>query len=306
MSTSSVVTSPSGLLTPQQARLDISPVDYQNLYNNTPFGFSHNLHELEIFQFDAICELAERYATAYGDFFVTGSAAAAGSDFFGSGQVALKPTEAIQRLDEQPIRILLKRAENHDPRFRALADQIIGQLRSMPGGLGNRPIQRMQSSIFITSAAATTPLHFDPEVNFFFQIEGDKTYHVYPPDDVAEPELENFYQKGEISICQVKLEERNPEKEQIYNLKAGHGFHQPQNSPHWVQTQAMRSISYSIVYETDVDQALGRTRAFNGSLRKIGMTPAAPGAKPALDKAKAEAVWPERFARKVIRRLKRG
>jgi hypothetical protein len=290
----------------QDAHLNLDPAVYAANYNRIPFPFTHNLHQLEIFQFDAICDLAARYDTAYADFFIAESAAAPGSAFFDAPQVHLKPKEAIAQLDARPTRILLKRLENHDPQFKALADSLIGELRAMPGGLGDLPIQRMQTSMFISSAAATTPLHFDPEVNFFFQIEGDKNYRVYPPTEVTEPELESFYSKGKVSIGQLDITKLNPAEENFYPLKAGLGFHQPQNAPHWVQTGASRSISYSIVFETTSDRALARTRAFNHYERLLGMKPATPGEHPQVDAVKSEVAGPLGIARKVVDKLRKA
>ena len=273
-------------------------------YNRTPFGFTHNLHQLDIFGFDSILELLDRYTGASNDYYVAGSAAAAGSAFFDAPHIKLTPREAVNRLDERPTRILLKRLENHDDRFRALLDLLIKQIRSIPGGLGTQPILRMQSSLFITSAASTTPLHFDPEVGFFTQIEGGKTYHVYTPDDVSEQDLESFYVRGKVSIGQLDLAQLDPGKERVFNLSAGLGFHQPQNAPHWVETCGTRSISYSLVYETSADRALGRTRAFNFYERKLGIKPSPPGERSHLDGMKAEAIIPDRLARKVIDRIR--
>jgi hypothetical protein len=288
----------------ENAHLDIDPGSYKASYNTTPFGFRHNLHQLEIFQFDSILELLDRYNGASNDYYVAGSAAAAGSAFFDAPHIKLTPREAVKQLDARPTRILLKRLENHDDRFRALTEVLIKQLRSIPSGLGSLPILRMQSSLFITSAASTTPLHFDPEVGFFTQIEGGKTYHVYTPDDVSEEELESFYVRGKVSIGQLDLSQRDPEKETVFNLNAGDGFHQPQNAPHWVETCGTRSISYSLVYETSADRALGRTRAFNYYERKLGLKPTPPGQRSQLDGIKAEAVIPDRLARKVVDRIR--
>ncbi len=288
-------------------QFNMEPKAYSSGYNKVPFQFTHNLHQLDMFQFDAICRLAKRYATASeNDFFVAGSSIAADSSFFAAEHIRLRPSEAIEHLDDKPTRILLKRPENHDPDFRLLLETIVKQLRNFPGGLGGQRIRRVQSSLFITSAAATTALHFDPEVAFFTQIAGDKEYHVYPPTQVPEPELEDFYSRGRVSIGQVSMAALNPAAEQVYKLRAGDGFHQPQNSPHWVQTQATRSISYSLVFETTADKALGLTRAFNHFERKMGMSPAQPGMKPNLDSLKSEVIVPVRFARKVVSKLRNG
>jgi hypothetical protein len=306
-SSTSESASPLETLTAKDARLEIDAAAYSAFYNSTPFGFEHNLNTLDLFQFDEICKLADRYTEAPpNDYFVTGTSPKADAAFFDTEQIVLKPSEAIRRLDEKPTRILLKRPENYDARFRTLMNGLLHQLRALPGGLGDQPIRRIQSSIFITSAAATTALHFDPEVAFFTQIEGDKDYHAYPPDQVTEPELEAFYSRGRVSIGQLDMAKLDPEQDHFFSLKAGTGFHQPQNAPHWVQTRAVRSISYSLVYETALDKQIGLTRAFNHFERMAGLNPAPPTKNPQLDGLKARAIVPVRFGLKVAHKLRHG
>jgi hypothetical protein len=152
----------------------------------------------------------------------------------------------------------------------------------------------------ISSAATTTPIHFDPEIGFFSQIEGEKFYHVYSPASVTEPELERFYIRGAVAIGKVDLSRRDPAYEHVFNLGPSKGFHQPQNAPHWVQTGKSRSISYTLVFETDATRALGRTRAFNHYQRKSGLRPVHPGTHSALDAAKAGVMLAVIPARKLV------
>ena len=62
---------------------------------------------------------------------------------------------------------------------------------------------RLKSSIFISAPQATTPFHFDPEVNFFSQVEGEKIYHLYEPSVLAEDEVEPLYVRATTDIGQV-------------------------------------------------------------------------------------------------------
>jgi hypothetical protein len=204
------------------------------------------------------------------------------------GQCALE--EALKRIDSAAVRVLLKRPENHDARFRHLLDSLFGQVIALRGGLQGERVVRLESAVFVTSARSITPCHFDPEIAFFAQIAGRKNYHVFAPASLSEAELESFYRRGIVSIGQVDLLTRNPKLESFYPLKPGDGHHQPQNSPHWVETAAERSISYSFVFETDASRARNRTRACNYFLRRAGINPAPPGARPAADVAKAAAM----------------
>ncbi|HTB67225.1 MAG TPA: hypothetical protein VK727_13430 [Steroidobacteraceae bacterium] len=196
----------------------------------------------------------------------------------------------MEQLDSGATRILLKRPENHDAGFRQLMNDLFSEVMALRGGLRGERLVRLESAVFITSAASTTPFHFDPEIAFFFQIEGDKSYHVYPPASLREADLEKFYLRGQVSIGQVDLKACDSTLERVFELHAGVGFHQPQNSPHWVQTRASRSVSYSFVYETDATRARGRARACNYYLRKVGMQPFKPGSRPVLDAVKAGAM----------------
>jgi len=263
---------------------------FSTRFDREPFGFEHNLAALDLFKFDSLVALAERYSALDQDYFVAGSAPSPGTEFYTVPTVTHRPHEALEQLDQAPYRVLLKRPENLDLQFRDLLDQLWHQVVQSHAGLLEQKIVRLESAIFISSAAATTPFHFDPEVNFFSQIEGDKTYHVYPPDVVSETELERFYKRGIVNIGQVDLSSRPPDRECVFKLRAGRGLHQPQNAPHWVETGASRSISYSFVFETASSRALGRTRSCNHYLRKLGLDPARPGMRPIVDTVKSEAM----------------
>ena len=130
-----------------------------------------------------------------------------------------------------------------------------------------------KSSIFISAPCTTTPFHFDPEVNFFSQIEGEKIYHLYPPSALGEDEVEPLYVRATVDIGQVDLERRDRSTEHAFALKPGMGVHQPQDSPHWVETSKSRSVSYTFVYETTEGRSRARVRSFNHYLRRLRIEP---------------------------------
>jgi len=270
--------------------LQIDAAAFHDAFDREPFLFSHNLSAVGSFSDSALRELANRYDSQPRDYFVSAGAASAGSEFFGVPHGLCKPSEAMDRLPTHSIRLLLKRPENHDPGFRRLLDQQFAEVMALRGGLKGERLIRLESSLFITSAASTTPFHFDPEIAFFSQIEGEKIYHVYSPSALRESDLEDFYLQGNISIGQVDLQACDPALEHVYHLRPGSGFHQPQNAAHWVETRASRSVSYSFVFETDVSRHRGQARAFNHYMRKFGLQPFTPGARPAVDAVKAAAM----------------
>ena len=283
--------------------LHIDPQGFAQRFDRQPFGFKHNLHTLDIFDFDSLRRLAAKYAPHPRDYFVAAAAPTAGTAFTSvtSGQCAVE--EAMLRLSTEPVRVLLKRPENYDQGFRELLDRLFGQVIALRGGLRGEKLVRLESAVFITSASSITPFHFDPEIAFFAQIAGRKIYHVYAPESVSETERENFYRQGVVSIAQVDLATRDARLEHVYNLLPGDGHHQPHDSPHWVETGAERSVSYSFVFETDATRARSRTRACNFYLRRAGIAPARPGANPTRDAFKAAAIRVAFPIRRRVRRL---
>jgi hypothetical protein len=263
------------------------PEDVVERFDRIPYGFGHTLAGLELFDFEALCALAREYDH---DYYIAGGATAPDERFYAVRPVVHSPYDALRRIDVESQRVLLKRPEQYDARYRDLKHAIFDEILRWCGGLGDERVVRLSSSILISSSATTTPFHFDPEVTFFFQIGGEKSYHLYVPTVLSEIELESFYRMGILNIGQVDLEGRDPAREFVFELTPGKGFHQPQNSPHWVRTHGSRSISYAISFETDASRRIGRTRAFNYYLRKLGMQPALPGAHPERDAAKAVAM----------------
>lgn len=291
---------------PKEAAIRFETPSFAEIFNVEPAATSHNLSDLDIFSPDALRVLAEKYQANPQDAFVASSAPSANADFNSVPHGQHAAHVAITLLDEAPYRVLLKRPEKYDTSFRELINTILQCISDAKGGFGSEKIVRLESSVFITSAKATTPIHFDPEIGFFCQIAGEKIYHVYPPANVTETELEPFYIKSSVEIGKVDVNRRDPTREYVFYLTAGKGLHQPQNAPHWVETCSSHSISYSVVLETDATRALGRTRAFNHYVRMTGLAPSTPGEHPATDALKANAMNAILPMRKLAGKVVRG
>jgi hypothetical protein len=288
------------------ARLDLNDALFRENYDRIPFSFTHNLHRLTLFENETLRSLCETYAAHPEDYFVSRSAPTAGAVFYSVPKTPLKPHEAFDQLTAGSYKILLKRLERHHDDFRDLLNtlfvQVKGQLQR------NRypdEVMRLESSVFISAPQATTAFHFDPEVNFFSQIEGEKIYHLYAPSELGEDEVEPLYVRATTDIGQVDLARRDPSAEHRIRLQPGTGLHQPQDAPHWVETVGSRSVSYTFVYETREGQRRSRVRSFNAYLRRLHIDPARPGEHPARDAVKAAAMAAAIPARKALRSVLR-
>jgi hypothetical protein len=249
------------------------------------------LHRLTLFENETLRSLCETYAAHPEDYFVSRSAPTAGAVFYSVPKTPLKPHEAFDQLTAGSYKILLKRLERHHDDFRDLLNTLFGQVKGqLQRNRYPDEVMRLESSVFISAPQATTPFHFDPEVNFFSQIEGEKIYHLYEPSELAEDEVEPLYVRAMTDIGQVDLARRDPSAEHVIRLQPGTGLHQPQDAPHWVETVGSRSVSYTFVYETREGQRRSRVRSFNAYLRRLHIDPARPGEHPARDTVKAAAM----------------
>ena len=237
-----------------------------------PFALTHSLHLDEMFSDQSIADLVRRFDDGGRSFIATG-AGDAGDAFRSLPEHRIKPSEALARAEETSTRILLKRPEDHDERFRKLSDDLYQQIVATNPLAARSPALRIQASIFITSGATITPVHFDPEVNYFFQIRGAKAFHVFRPSCLEEEVVDAFYNKQVVDIAEVPLSACDSADERVFDLEPGRGLYQPLNAPHWVRTGAERSVSYSFVFETEEMRARGKVRACNHYLRKLGMQP---------------------------------
>jgi hypothetical protein len=272
------------------ARLDVDPQLLRRSFNREPFGFSHNLGALGIFELPYLRSLAEKYRNHQSSYMVASGASAPGERFRAVKPTSLELPDAIDSLQHESVRILLKHPETFDPRFRELMDGLVAQVAESSNLLKDDRIERLTSSVFLTSTSTLTPFHFDPSAVFFFQITGEKVYHLYAPAVLSEPELEQFYFRGLVDIGQVDLAGRDPKQEFTFSLSGGKGLHQPQNSPHWVETRGDISISYSFFFETLTARKASQVRGFNHYIRKVGITPTPPGRHPHRDVLKADAM----------------
>ena len=174
----------------------------------------------------------------------------------------LKPHEAFDQLTGGSYKILLKRLERYDQGFRDLLHALFGLVKAqLQRHAYCDEMVRLELSILISAPWATTPFHFDPEVNFFTQIDGEKIYHLDEPSALGEDEVEPLYVRAAVDIGQVDLNRRHPAREHVFRLLPETGLHQRQDSP---GDEGSRSVSYTFVYETR--EARSRARVCSSTI----------------------------------------
>ncbi len=230
--------------------------------------------------------------------------------------VDLEPEEIVRNIESAGAWMVLKSVEQ-DPAYRRLIEDALLEVAQTRGynSLKAAGFEDIRGFIFVSSANSTTPFHADADENFFFQVHGDKFFHVYDNRDrsiASEEALET----SAIKHRNLPYEARFDAKCTTYKLNPGDGVFVPYQWPHWVRTAGGYSISLSLTWKSDEVRRRNDIFAVNAMLRGVGMPQHPPGVNPALDTAKlavfraaSAAVAPLRrneTMRRAIRQLVKG
>lgn len=230
--------------------------------------------------------------------------------------VDLDPEDIVRNIESAGAWMVLKSVEEH-PAYRRLIEDALMEVARMRGqdSLKAAGFEDIRGFIFVSSASSTTPFHADADENFFFQVHGDKFFHVYDNRDRSIAS-EEALEASAIRHRNLPYEARFDAKCATYNLKPGDGVFVPYQWPHWVRTADSYSISLSLTWKSGEVRRRNDIFAVNSMLRGFGMPQNPPGVNPALDAAKvavfrtaSAAIAPLRRSegmRRAIRRLVKG
>lgn len=187
----------------------------------------------------------------------------------------LTPEETVRRIEDNKSWIVLKYVEEL-PKYRALLEQCLADIEHHTKR-ALRGIHAKQAFIFISSPGSVTPYHIDQEHNFLLQVRGQKTIHIWDPDDrVAMPEeAVEATVFGQNAHRNLPWQESFRERGEAYTLTPGDGIYVPVHSPHWVKNGGAVSISLSITYRSSWSRRYVGLFAINAKLRSLGWRPAA-------------------------------
>ena len=263
-------------------------------YPETPHRLAHGLADHPLLTLDALADLAEALPPASVEYNradlplgLNGSKAPANG--LGVG-------ETIRRIDETGSWAALKNIEQV-PAYRALLLDLLGELRpTIEARTG--AMLRPQGFVFVTSPGGITPYHFDPEHNILLQLRGSKVMTQFPAGDAryAPDRTHETYHTG--GGRELHWDEALADGGTRWPIAPGEALFVPVMAPHHVRNGTAPSISLSITWRSEWSFAEADARAFNGLLRRWGLTPRAPGRWPASNRARALG-W------RIVRRLMR-
>ncbi len=252
------------------------PVDARDKFQDKTFQTSHGLSDHPLLQLPALIALGQKLERD--QFEYSSGDTGPNQRFEDIRQIDLEPVEVIRQIENCGAWMVLKNVES-DPAYKQLvADALDSGARA--AGFKSRQDAGMvdeQGFIFVASANSTTAFHTDNEQNFFVQLHGTKSFHVFENEDrdvVPDAELESYPGKHRNHAYQEDFEDRAI----VYELEPGDGIFLPYIWPHWVRAGGEFSISMAITWKTPEIIRNNKLLFANGILRRIGIPQSPPGA----------------------------
>jgi hypothetical protein len=260
------------------SHLDIDAEGFQAAFARHSVAIGHDLAAHPRFQLDEIAALADRLP----DDHVRRERADLPLDNRGYVDAGSGPPSAtVLGIETNGFRVSLREIQC-DRVYRELIDACLDEVAMI---LGTREggMCRRSGYIFVSSPAATTPMHFDPEHSFLLQVRGAKTVSSVPRDDpaVVQRELDRYYDGEPCAFDAMKRAALQ------FDLTPGTGVYFPSFVPHWVEAHAGVSVSFSIPFYTVASERAEYVNRVNKRLRKLHLAPRPPGVSERVDEAKA-------------------
>jgi hypothetical protein len=241
----------------------------------------HSLVDHPLFTIDAIAELADRLPPDS----VRRERADLPLANAGFGYVEVgtgPPSETIKDVERSGIRVSLRDIQQA-PEYAELINECLDEVEELvadrEGGMTRRA-----GYLFISAPASNTPMHFDVEHSFLLQVKGIKHVSVasFEHDPIARHrELDRYIDGEECDFDAMQ------ETAITTRLEPGVGVYLPSYVPHWVETEAGVSVSFSIPFFTAYTEKAEGVSRINKRLRQLHLSPRPLGASEPVDKTKA-------------------
>jgi hypothetical protein len=260
--------------------VDINTTAFEDAFARRSVSVRHSLADHPLFTIDAIAELADRLPAEsvrreQRDLPLANSGF--GYVEVGSGP----PSETIRDVERSGIRVTLRdiqQAPEYAELINECLDEVAELVAEREGGMTRRA-----GYLFISAPASNTPMHFDVEHSFLLQVKGIKHVSVasFGDDPIKRHRELDRYIDGE--DCDFEAMQRAAV---TTRLEPGIGVYLPSYVPHWVETEAGVSVSFSIPFFTSYTERAEGVSRINRRLRQLHLSPRPLGTSERVDRTK--------------------
>lgn len=167
-----------------------------------------------------------------------------------------------------------------DPEMAPLVKELIDSGLTLLG-VDRSDVMSEEGYLFISGGTAVTSAHVDHECNFLLVTSGTKRVWIAPVGDPeGEIALESLH-SGRYGTCGSK-----PSGMELYELGPGEGVFIPPRAAHYVENGPGPCTALSVVFLHRMTKDEVPVYAWNARLRRLGLTPKAPGTSPRRDRLK--------------------
>jgi hypothetical protein len=252
-------------------------------YPEVPHKLGHQLRDHPLMQLDALARMAEALPNHSVEFNRADLPLGLNGEKAPGNGICIG--ETIRNIATSGSWAALKNIEQN-PAYNDLLKRLLEELRpTIEAKTGT--MLKPQGFIFVTSPNGITPYHFDPEHNILLQLMGSKVMTMFPAGDprYAPDETHESYHSG--GGRELFWRDDLASGGRQWELVPGEALFVPVMSPHFVKNGPSPAVSLSITWRSEWSFAEADARAFNGLLRKAGLSPDAPGRWPATNRTKA-------------------
>lgn len=271
---------------------------FRRSYNCASFMFRHELTDNPLFSQASLLELARRLPDTPRHVYCSNGKVRVDEGWDAGSGPRYSLTDTLAGIETNNSLVLLKHVEE-DSVIGPLVREIQREVVELAGPQMRDDIIEGRGTLLIASPQRITSFHVDSDVNFLFQIHGDKQFNVFEHGDptlTTQEELEKYY-LGDLNGVAFKSERQN--EAHAYDLRAGFGVHVPCLAAHWAQNLDSPSTALSINFDLKSVTAAGRIHRLNGKLRRHGLRPVPPGVSKWRDRLKLLALQAFRVGRRV-------
>jgi hypothetical protein len=259
--------------------LNIEGPSFTAHFGRGPMALTHELGDHPLLEVDAVASLAERLPADRVEHNFANLPAVADP---GAVRRSDRPVGEIARnIETNGCWMVLKNIEL-DPAYKKLLDDTLDEVAPLVADRDGGMRQR-EGFIFLSAPGSVTPSHTDPEHNFLLQVRGTKTMTVgnFPDARTEQLALEDAVGGGHRNLTWA------PTDPQPFDMHPGDGVYVAPHEPHWVHNGPAPSVSLSITFRTGKTEQVWHVHALNAKLRRLGLSPQAPGQHGPLDRRKA-------------------
>jgi hypothetical protein len=286
------------------ARRIIDPASaelFSHQYNRMSFRFEHGLNGHPLLGISNLVKLSARHPEDSGHAYWCNGRVRVNDSWDAGRPQCLSLQQTVAGIANNDSLVLLKHVEA-DSELGPLVAECIATVLDLVGPQMRDDVIVARGTLLIASPHRLTQYHIDADVNFLFQVEGDKVIRIFNQNDrtlLTEPMLEKYHQ-GDISGAQFAA--ARDDEACVWELHAGQGVHIPYTAPHWATTLDSPSVALSINFDLRSTIHLPDIYRVNAELRRHGLAPTSPGVSPWRDDFKLAALNAFRVVRLVRHR----